>query len=143
MGVRVRGVCGILSLRRSRVGVEILGFLGILLGGLLALFVFRAAHQPHTAHDQCHADHDLRQGIQHQVDGAENRVILSPAPHHIAQHPHDDVVVEHDRAQRDEPPAHQLVAFAHELGHAGIVPVKVHQIIVLRGFFRRQLRAEV
>ncbi len=79
----------------------------------------------------------------HEVDGAENRVILSPAPHHIAQHPHDDVVVEHDGTQRDEPPAHQLVAFAHELGHAGIVPVKVHQIIVLRGFFCRQLRAEV
>ena len=143
MGVRVCGVLCILSLRRSRVGVEILGFLSLLFKGLLALFVFRAAHQPHTAHDQCHTDHDLRQGVQHQVDGAENRVILSPAPHHIAQHPHDDVVVEHDRAQRDEPPAHQLVAFAHELGHAGIVPVKVHQIIVLRGFFRRQLRAEV
>ena len=73
------------------------------------------------------------------VEGAEQKFETIPED----QVKDDDVVVEHDRAQRDEPPAHQLVAFAHELGHAGIVPVKVHQIIVLRGFFCRQLCAEV
>ena len=93
--------------------------------------------------DHIDAMDDLRQGIQHQVDGAENRVILSPAPHHIAQHPHDDVLVGHQRTQGDQAPAQQLVAVHHELLHALILPVDVHQIVVRRGGACADLGAEV
>ena len=73
------------------------------------------------------------------VEGAEQEFETIPED----QVKDDDVVVEHDGAQRDEPPAHQLVAVQQKPGKALVLGVQVDQIVIRRGIAQGDLRPEV
>lgn len=110
---------------------------------LLRLSALGATHQPRTADDQDHAHNDLRQLIHHQIKCAEEGAALAPAPHDIPQRVHKDVLVGHQCAQHDQAPSQQFVAVHHELLHPLVLPVDMHQIIVLRGGACADLRPEI
>ena len=127
-------------LRRSLIFVEIrvVGTAALWLPARLGAF-----DQPDAADDEGDADHDLRQLIHHQIEGAEEGVVLTPTPHQVVEGVHQDVLIGDEDAKGNECPAHQLVAVQHHLHQPFILGVKVDEVIVRGGRARGDLRPEV